>query len=91
MKAVAVNCFLNIRWSSFLIIRQNADMATDAIMLGGLTSREPYQEFGSCRRRVAISASTSSALIWKVGDIHVLLTLVTFIVSSHWTVVRVVI
>ena len=37
MMAVAVKNFLNFLWSRFLIIRQNVNMATNAILYSGLT------------------------------------------------------
>ena len=37
--AVAVKNFLNFGWSRFLIIRQNVNMATNAIFNSGLTPR----------------------------------------------------
>ena len=38
MMAVAVKNFLNFCWSRFLIIRQNVNMATNAILCCGLPS-----------------------------------------------------
>ena len=40
MMAVAVNTFQNVQWSRFLIIRQNVNMATNAILNSGLTPRQ---------------------------------------------------
>ena len=37
MMAVAVKKFLNLLWSRFLIIRQNVNMATNAILYYGLS------------------------------------------------------
>ena len=37
MMAVAVNKFLNLLWSRFLIIKQNVNMTTNAILYMGLT------------------------------------------------------
>ena len=37
MMAVAVKKFQNFLWSDFLIIRQNVNMATNAILYCGLT------------------------------------------------------
>ena len=37
MMAVAVEKFINFWWSRFLIIRQNVNMATHAILYSGLT------------------------------------------------------
>ena len=39
MATVTVKKFQNLRWSSVLIIRQNVNMANNAIMHIGLTSR----------------------------------------------------
>ena len=38
--AVAVNKFHNFLWSGFFIIRQNINMATNAILHCGLTSKK---------------------------------------------------
>ena len=40
MMAVAVKKFKNFLWSRFLIIRQNVNMATNAILYSGLTPIE---------------------------------------------------
>ena len=44
MMTVAVKKFQNFEWSGFLIIRQNVNMATNAIPNCGLT---PDGEFGA--------------------------------------------
>ena len=41
MMAVAVKNFLNFLWSHFLIIRQNVNMATNAILYCGLPPTVP--------------------------------------------------
>ena len=40
MMAVAAHLFLNFRWSGFLIIRQNVNMAINAILYCGLTPKD---------------------------------------------------
>ena len=52
MMAVAVENFQNFFWSRFLIIRQNVNMATNAILNCGLTS--------SARSDVRVTSSVIS-------------------------------
>ena len=50
MMAVAVNIFQNFRWSRFLIIRPNVNMATNAILYTGLTPGAQHQDHRPARR-----------------------------------------
>ena len=45
MMAVAVDNFQNFWWSRFLIIRQNVNMATNAILNCGLTPKALISQF----------------------------------------------
>ena len=63
MTAVVVKTFQNFLGSSFLLIRRNVSMATNAILLCGLTS--PYQDFIDCRSVFSIIIRKQCVYITK--------------------------